>query len=113
MRHDVRSVRERAVPWDPEPLVGFYHHSHPLFSFREEVLKLMLNAHRLFVLGFPNASMLMAGEGLLRVIYDRIAVLITQRGRVHYGNINGRQPEPRARAIGAAPHNWNDRITFH
>lgn len=58
--------------------------------------------------------MIMSGEGLLRAIYDRIIVLVSRRRRkVRYGNINGRPLELRARDIGEAPQDWNDRLNFN
>lgn len=113
MVNEQQFAREAAVPWDADTLVAFYEHSHPLFSYREEVLKMALDAHKLYVLGFPKPSIIMSGEALLRAIYDRIVVLVTTRGRISYQNINGRPLVIQARDIGEARYEWNNQLTFH
>ena len=112
MSIDLRDARERAVPWHPNQLVSFYQHSHPVFHYRDEVLKLVADAHRLFVLGFPTASIVMSGEGLLRAIYDRIVALVIQRRSVRY-TVNRREVLLRASDIGEKPYDWNDYLSFN
>ena len=113
MTTEQRSAREQAVPWDTSTLEAFYEHSHPLFRYREEVLKFASEAHKLFVLGFHMPSMIMSGEALLRAIYDRIVVLVTTRGKVSYKNVNGHPLVIRAPDIGESPWGWDERLTFH
>ena len=114
MGNPKRLARQNAVPWDvtANALLGFYERSHPAFSYRDEVLELVSDAHKLYVLGFPRPSMIMSGEGLLRAIYDRLVVLVTKRGKEEY-RINGRTFELRRRDIGEAPLDWNDRLSFN
>lgn len=113
MSSDLRFARGLSLPWDASALIAFYEHSHPVFRYREEVLKFALEAHKLFVSGFPVPSIIMSGEALLRAIYDRIVVLVTQQDQVINKNINGRPLVIRASDIGENPWEWDDRLTFN
>lgn len=69
-------IRREALPWNGECVVKFYLESHPSFPYREEFIKLFIEAYHSYLAGCPHASIIIAGEALLRAIYDKIIRLI-------------------------------------
>lgn len=81
MGNSDRVAREKVLPWNGEVVVDFYIKAHPSFLYREQLLEMLLEAHRAYLAGCPRASIIMAGEALLRVVYDRLAELTIKQGK--------------------------------
>jgi hypothetical protein len=65
-------VRRQALPSDGDSVVQSFLEAHPSFPYREHFAQLLVEAHRAFLAGCPRASIIVAGEALLRAIYDGI-----------------------------------------
>lgn len=64
---------DRILPWTPEPIVEFFQLSQRRFLYGEQLLELIREARHAFLAECPRASMIVAGEAFLRVIYELIA----------------------------------------
>ncbi|MEP0873297.1 hypothetical protein NDA01_26405 [Trichocoleus desertorum AS-A10] len=76
MEQDREEIYKKALPWDGKSAVDFYLKSHPCFPYREQFAKLFSEAYRAYLAGCPRASIITAGEALLRAIYDEIISLV-------------------------------------
>lgn len=78
MDDDSKALLREALPWNGEPVVDFYVKAHPSFPFREQFVQLLFEAYHAYLARCPRASIIVAGEALLRAVYDRIVELSTQ-----------------------------------
>jgi hypothetical protein len=62
--------RSEILPWDPAPIISFFTSADPKFTYREEFIQLILESRHCFVAGCPRASMVVAGEALLRALFE-------------------------------------------
>jgi hypothetical protein len=83
---DDRAERLAALPWYGDAVVRAYLHGRH-FQYGLDFVELILESHRAYVGGNLRASIIVAGEALLRTLYSRIAMLLQnglvtlQRGR--------------------------------
>ncbi len=70
--------RAKALPWRGSSVVEFYLSAHPSFPYRMQFISLIKEAHDSFIAGCPRASVIVAGEALLRAIYDKIIRLANE-----------------------------------
>ena len=75
MDESQEKIRRQALPWDGDSVVQFYLEGHPSFPYREQFIQLFLEAYRSYLAGCPRASIIVAGEALLRATYDRLIQL--------------------------------------
>ena len=73
MEETLETIRRKALPWDGEAVVAFYLNADPLFPYREQFAKLFLEAYHAYLAGCPRASIVIAGEALLRAIIEAIS----------------------------------------
>lgn len=90
MSNDLVSARANAIRFDRDLIVDLYVNAHPSFPHRDEFLQLIEEAHRTFLGGCPRASMITAGEALLRVIYVKLVQIAAQRNGLTYSDTTGR-----------------------
>lgn len=76
MKEKLEVIRKKALPWNGESAVAFYLEAHPSFPYREQFTKLFIEAYHAYLAGYPRASIVIAGEALLRAIYDQIIRLV-------------------------------------
>lgn len=73
------TTRREALPWQGDTVVQFYLGAHSSFPYREQFVSLIHEAYHAFLAGCPRASIIVAGEALLRAIYDKI-IRLAQEG---------------------------------
>jgi hypothetical protein len=69
---DAEHYRREAIPRTGDAVVAFFLQSHSRFLYRDQFIELVREATLAFVAGCPRASIIVAGEALLRAICDTI-----------------------------------------
>jgi hypothetical protein len=82
MKDSQETIRRQALPWDGEPVVQFYLKTHPAFPYREQFRQLFREAYHTYLAACPRASIIVAGEALLRAIYDCTIQLLASGANV-------------------------------
>jgi hypothetical protein len=76
MSEDHEQILEKALAYDSDTLIRFYLQLKPKWNYyREQYVQLYFEARRCFFNDCPNAAIIVAGEALLRAIFDRIVYL--------------------------------------
>ena len=88
-------TRREALPWDGDSVVEFFLEAHPSFLYREQFAQLFIEAYHAFLAGCPRASIIVAGEALLRAIYDQIIRHVQNGDSIVVGD--RRSPRPLTR----------------
>jgi len=77
LTRDDKAIREAALPWYGKTVVGAYLKSRGA-RYGEDFVELILEGYQTYVDGSARASMIVAGEALLRVLYARIAEILQE-----------------------------------
>ncbi len=67
--------RQNVLPKTGDTIAAAYINAHPNLSYRERFVQLIQEAKRAFIFGCPLSSIIASGEALLRIVYDRIAII--------------------------------------
>ncbi len=85
MDEDFKQILEKAIKWDATIHIAFYQLSDPPGGlFRYQYLELISEAYHCFMNNCPRASVIVAGEALLRAIFDRIVFLLPKIANISY-----------------------------
>jgi hypothetical protein len=82
IRKITAKVGREALPWPGNDVVNAYLTLHPKFKYREQCIQLLLESYHAFLAGCPRASIIVAGEALLRFVYDRIICFVGDGGTI-------------------------------
>ena len=74
---DDEELRKTALPWYGETVVSAYKRSRGT-RYGEDFVELILEGYRAYVDGNTRASVIIAGEALLRILYARIAEVLQE-----------------------------------
>jgi hypothetical protein len=77
-------VRAKALPWPGDNVVDGYLMLHPDLKYREQCIQLLLEAYHAFLAGSNRASIIVAGEALLRLVYDRIVCFVGNGHKIRF-----------------------------
>jgi hypothetical protein len=87
MGEEQEDVFEQAIAYDKTIPVRFYLQVSPGWRYyREQAIEMLFEARRCFMSNCPRAAAILAGETLLRAIYDRILYLL---GTLTSSNLRG------------------------
>ena len=79
MSEDRKQILENALTYDSDILIRFYLQLNPRWNYyREQYIQLYFEARRCFFNDCPKAATIVAGEALLRAIFDRIVYLYNE-----------------------------------
>lgn len=82
---------EQILPWNADPLIAFFENAQRRYVYREQLIELILESRHAFLAECPRASMIVAGEALLRTLYELVATSARQghEASVHRGKKKG------------------------
>ncbi|PSB21211.1 hypothetical protein C7B65_04580 [Phormidesmis priestleyi ULC007] len=113
MQENLETVRREILPWAGDSVVAFYLETHPSFPYKEQFAKLFVEAYHAYLSGCSRASIIVAGEALLRAIYDQIICLVAKGYSVEIFKARGRSIHLEEGTSVATLHQLTDECSFH
>ena len=73
-------VRKAALPWNGQAAIDVYLQTHKDFAYGDKFLQLLAESYHSYVAGCARASIILSGEALLRLLYDRMIWSLKYKG---------------------------------
>jgi hypothetical protein len=74
-------TRKAVLPWNGSIVADFFLSANKSWPYGIKFAQLLCHAYHAYVAGFSTASIIMAGEGLLRAVFEKIALIIEIKGQ--------------------------------